>query len=356
MKNTLIIISLLLSGSYLFQSCTQESRAAELSKTEQPSPKAIPVKVIAVEATNAPIPIETSGMVKAQNNTKLGFKIGGVIETISANEGDWVKKGQVLARLAQTEIDAQVKQADIALKKAERDLERIENMFRDSVATLENVQDLTTARDVAEAMLEIAAFNREHALIRAPSGGKVLHKLAEAGEVCSPGTPILILNAEEHQPVIEVGITDREVVRIKIGDKARVHFDPFPGEAIPGWITDIAPQAEARTGLFTVEISLQKGDYPIRNGFFGQVELLPSQQYAYYPVPVSAIVEGDNQNISVFIPQGLGQVKKVQLQNYQIEADFIAVPVKGNPEIREVITDGATYLEDGNRIKVEGRR
>ncbi|MDV7400678.1 hypothetical protein RZS08_55190, partial [Arthrospira platensis SPKY1] len=94
-----------------------------------------------------------------------------------------------------TEIEAQVRQAKEGLDKARRDLQRAQNLYADSIATLEQVQNATTAVEVATQSVEIAEFNRQFSEIRAPFAGKVVAKLLNEGEVTGPGTPVFYLIA-----------------------------------------------------------------------------------------------------------------------------------------------------------------
>ncbi|MEM1123267.1 MAG: biotin/lipoyl-binding protein, partial [Bacteroidota bacterium] len=148
------------------------------------------VRVANVELTNAPIPIEASGTIGSKAEINLSFKIGGVIQNLYAKETQRVKKGQVLATLRTTEIDAQVMKAQQGVKKAERDLDRIKKMYADTAATLENVEDLTTRLNVAKSDLEIAQFNQQYAKIIAPVNGRVLKRFVENNELTGPGSPI----------------------------------------------------------------------------------------------------------------------------------------------------------------------
>ena len=132
------------------------------------------VLVADIDKTDRPLPVRTSGRLSTKAEVRLSFKIGGIVEGIYAEEGQRVRRGATLARLNLAEIDAQVLQATSALDKAKRDLGRVEGLYKDSVATLEQYQDAQTGLDIAEANVRIANFNRKHAEIVAPAGGRIL--------------------------------------------------------------------------------------------------------------------------------------------------------------------------------------
>jgi multidrug efflux system membrane fusion protein len=168
---------------------------AEAERSDAPETAPTPVKTTPATARTTPLPIRTSGQLASQAEVQLAFKVGGIIQDLRVDEGDQVRAGQTLARLDLSEIDAQVQEAKSALEKAQRDLKRTRQLYRDSVATLAEKQNAETAVETAEARLQTARFNREHAVIEAPESGRILRRHAEAGEQVGPGTPVLTLGA-----------------------------------------------------------------------------------------------------------------------------------------------------------------
>ncbi|MEM7657097.1 MAG: biotin/lipoyl-binding protein, partial [Bacteroidota bacterium] len=144
MKFPLISIFILLAVALM--ACQSEPTPP----SEPLAPKAIPVVLEKVTTTEEQIAIPMSGVLAAREEMQLGFKVGGLIQTVLVREGQTVRKGQALAKIDPLEIEAQVSQANSQLEKIKRDLARVENLYADSVATLEQVQDLRTALEVAE--------------------------------------------------------------------------------------------------------------------------------------------------------------------------------------------------------------
>ena len=130
----------------------------------------ISVLLAPVEQRELAEPLRTFGRLAAPREIKLSFKIGGIIEEILVSEGQRVQKGQVLARLNLSEIGSQVQQARSVFDKAQRDFKRVDNLYQEKAATLEQHQNVQTALQVAQAQLDMAEFNLRYAEIRAPSG------------------------------------------------------------------------------------------------------------------------------------------------------------------------------------------
>ena len=121
--------------------------------------KALQVKLWKVEVREYKIPVRAVGMLSTTTEMKLGFKTGGIVRRVNTKEGASVKRGEVLAVLDLSEIDAQVNQARIGLDKAERDLNRARNLYQDSVATLEQYQNANSAFELAQSQKRVADFN-----------------------------------------------------------------------------------------------------------------------------------------------------------------------------------------------------
>ncbi|WP_315820589.1 efflux RND transporter periplasmic adaptor subunit [Paraflavitalea speifideaquila] len=117
-----------------------------------------------------------SGTIASTSQATLSFKTGGIISKIYVKEGDHVAKGQLLATLDLTEINAQVQQAVQGSEKAQRDVTRARNLYNDTVATLEQLQNATTQQQVAAEGLRIARFNQQYAQIRATENGTILKR------------------------------------------------------------------------------------------------------------------------------------------------------------------------------------
>ncbi len=311
------------------------------------------VRVANIELTSAPIPIIASGMVGAKSELKLGFKTGGVIKRMYVDETQRVRKGQTLATLRTTEIDAQVRKAKKGVEKATRDLMRIKQMYLDSVATLENVENLTTALDLAKSDLEIATFNQEYSKVISPVSGKVMKKMAENNELVGPGVPVYIIATNSGKGYnLNIGVADKDIIRIKLGDQATVQFDAFPADEFSASVTEIAETADPRTGVFPVELSIRpQKEKALRNGFVGKVALLPSAQSSYFKIPMNALVEGYKEKANIYILNG-ETAKKISIQPIYIGKDFFTISSDNLDGMEQVITDGAAYLKDGMAVKV----
>lgn len=335
----------------IYAACSPAPSAA--TDTEPFEESAIAVRGAQIQPTTAPIPVLTSGKVAAGTETHLAVKIGGIIERLHADEGDMVRKGQLLARIGQPEIGAQVAQVQSGLDKATRDYERATRLYADTVITLEQLQNLQTAKEVATAQVRQASASVGYANLYAPATGKVLKRMAERGEFAAPGTPLFIIETREAQATVRAGLVDREMVRVWEGDTAQIVLDAYPNKIFKGLVRDKGEVANPQTGLFEVELSLDDEGFQVLNGFVAKIHIYPLRQEAYYQIPVDAIVESEAQSVSVYVPGEHLQVANKQIiSQYTIVGEFMLVPASQLPKLDYVITEGARYLSAGDSIRL----
>lgn len=352
MKYPILSLLLVVSLFSCKETYVSQEEIAESTKNNIPA-----VRVTQPVLSSEPIPIEASGVVGSKTELNLSFKIGGFIEQLNVRENQRVKKGQILAAIRTTEIDAQVMKAKQAAEKAKRDYVRILKMYADSVATLENVEDLNTQLEVAKSDLAIAEFNQQYAKIISPVSGRVIRKFAETNELITPGKPVFQIASNNGKGfVLNIGVADKEVIKLKQGDRAEVRFDAFPNKMIPASLTEISESADARTGVFPIELTLayQKG-IQLRNGFIGKVKLFPSNIASYYKIPIKALVEGYKDKANIYTVEN-NRAKKLSIQPIYIGNDFFTISKDQLNNIPTIITDGAAYVKEDMEVKVVGKK
>jgi RND family efflux transporter MFP subunit len=292
------------------------------------------------------------GLLTPKDEARLSFKVGGVIEFIRVEEGQSVKAGQLLAVLKQTEIGASLEQAHQATAKAHRDLDRAKALLADGVTTEEQVQDLTTAFEMASAAQSGTEFNAAYARIVASVDGVVLRKLAEANEVVQPGQTVLVLGGANRGWVVRIGLADRDAVRMHLGDAARIEFDAWPGRVFAGRVSNISSAADSGTGTFTVEVQVDTGGARFVQGLVAKVVLTPQGTGQVQVIPVQALLEANDKEAGVFVlDEAVQEVHRVSIQIGRMNAGQIEV-LNGLTAGAQVVTDGAAFLENGERVRV----
>jgi membrane fusion protein, multidrug efflux system len=326
-----------------------DNKAAVTPPAEIP----IPVVVQPVVTGDQGRILQYSGLIASNAESHLSFKIGGIISRIYVKEGDHVAAGQLLATLDLTEIDAQVQQAGQNVEKAQRDENRLKNLYRDTVASLEQLQNIHTQLSVATESLHIASFNRQYAQIRASTSGTILQKLMNEGEYASSGTAILLFNGTAaNDCVVRFGVSDKDWAVLRKGDKATVSIDAYPDQPFSGTITKLAEGADADNGTYPVEVTVLPAGHKLAPGLFCTLRLQPPSHTIYSFIPASALAEGEGSTGFVYtLNADKMTVKKIPVHVAFLQGDQIAVNA-GLDHVQQVITEGVGYLTDGATVRV----
>ena len=316
--------------------------------------RAIPVQLAEVKYEKRSLPIQRSGLLSAKTEAKLSFKVGGILEDIRVEEGQTVRKDQLLASLALNEMQAYVDQARGGYEKAQRDLERVMRLWNDKVTTLEQKQDAETGFQIARANLNIAEFNLRHARIYAPANGKILKRFAEKNELVSAGMPIFYFSSTSSKWVMRLGVADNEVVLIQKGDSAVITLEAYPALKLSGAVSELAETIDPSSGTFEIEVELLDFPPKLISGFVGRVEIFPAADHHFYIVPIDALMEAEDKHgfIYTLLPAG-NRVKKIPVIIDHFTDDYAAIsPSSDLPNISRVIITGSAYLSDSALVKV----
>jgi RND family efflux transporter MFP subunit len=351
-KSTINYVSALVSILVLaaiVQACTDSNgKANSIPRKSEP----IPVKITLIEKSVSAPTILVSGQLTTDDETILSFKVNGVVKDVFVKEGDKVNKGQLLATLDLTEINAQVAQARLGFEKAQRDFQRVTNLHKDSVATLEQLQNSQTALSVAKEFLDAANFNRSFAEIHAPASGFVLRKFANAGQVVSTGNPVLQTNGiAQSSWILKTGVSDKQWARIKLNDKANVKLDAFPDRTFQATVIRKAGTSDLQTGAFTVELKVNSEDVRLATGMFGSAELQSGDAKNSWSVPYEAVLDANGNEGFIFVTTDNQIVKRkaVVIESFDGEVIHISEGLEGNEAL---IVAGSAYLSDGSPIVV----
>lgn len=348
MQKIYLPVSILLFAVLVQAGC--KSSPKETSQSED----VIPVRILSLVQDSITSSFSAAGQFTTDDETILAFKNGGIIQRVYVKEGDAVSKGQLLATVNLTEVNAMVEQASQAYQKAKRDFERASNLYRDSVATLEQMQNAKTAMEVARQQYTSAGFNQSYSEIRADKSGYVLRRFANEGQVVGPGTPVLQINgAAAGKWILKAGVSDYQWAQIKPGDKAVVTTDVAPGKSFAAQVTKKSEGVDPQSGTFQVQ--LQLSEVPagkLASGLFGKAQFFPSQSIHAWAVPYDALLDGDANNAYVFVTDDMKTARKVKVQVARVASNQVMIS-GGLEGVKALIISGSAYLNDGSTIRVD---
>ncbi len=342
-----LIVPVLVSASLV--SCT-DSKSESLKIVRKSDP--IPVKILELESIDQSTPILTSGKITTDNETQLAFKTGGVLDQVFVQEGDRINRGQLLATLNLREINAVVSQSKFLLEKSQRDFERTENLFRDSVATLEQMQNARTALDVAREQLQATEFNKQFSKIVAPQNGFVLRKFVNPGQVIAIGAPVLLVNGVSNNGwLLRVNASDKQWAAIQLNNKANVTLDAFAGREFQAKVLRKSETSDPATGTFSVDLLVKNEDEKLVSGMFGSAKITTARKTKVWSVPYEAVLDANGNEGFVFVTPDYKTAIKVPVTISSIEKDKVSI-TGGFEKVSTLIVSGSAYLNDQADITI----
>ncbi|WP_411887625.1 efflux RND transporter periplasmic adaptor subunit [Hydrocarboniphaga effusa] len=328
----------------------------QASSAPAPATQARTVRAAQVETGPARPAIRASGLLTAVNESSLSFRSAGTVRSVEVRAGASVKAGQLLATLETPELDAGLRQARERLAQRRRDRERADRLFADEALSREERDNAHTAEALASADLQAARF-RSQLQIRAPGDGVVLRRLVEPGANVSAGGTVLVIGRQSGDSglALRVGLSDRDVVSLRLGDPAQLRFAAYGDRRFTGHVSEIAASTDALLGSYAVQITLADAAPGMSSGMIGSARIAARDQDAQRRsyLPLTALVDGDQAAVRVFLLDG-ERVRERELAVAFIDGERVALATE-LPANSRVITDGATELRDGDPVRVVDR-
>jgi len=312
-------------------------------------PQGIRVTVAVAEVSGGAggqaIGITANGYVVARTQASVSSRISGRLEYLGVEEGSVVRKGDVLARLENTDYRATVVQAEAQLSSAgagEReaqadrdrlalDLDRAQRLYERDFGTREAVERLAAQVAAAEARVElqqaqsevaaaaiaVAKANLENTFIRAPFDGTVLRKDAEVGEVVAPAATgggltrgAVVTMADLETLEVEVDVNEAYISQVLDGQEARIILDAYPDASFAGEVRQIVPTADRQRATVQVKVSILERDPRILTEMGVRVEFIErasgeaGMQPSRIMVPAQAVRDDAGQSIVWIVREG----------------------------------------------------
>lgn len=316
----------------------------------------------------APSPVETAlvtegdiarvivlpGTVEPIRTVGVNAQVAGGLLEVSVEEGDRVEEGQVVARLDDRELQAQLRSAEASYEVAEASFDRARQLLERQVITQPEYEAERTAFEAARAQLDQLRTRVGFTEVRAPIGGVVTAKLVESGDVVGNQARLLEV-AEVDTMVVRVSVSELDIVQIREGDPVEVTLDALPGEVLRATVRRVFPGADPTTRLVPVEVALSSADgRRTLPGFLARVSFELDPKPNARLIPASAIVSRGG-------GEGVYLVSDSTVVLRSVTPGLTAgdkVEIVGGLEVGDrVVTLGANLLRDGGRIRdVTGQR
>ncbi len=291
--------------------------------------------------------VSTTGFLSCQASGEVKFSKHGRIKEIVGQEGDYVKEGQILAKLEDEKERLSLLQAENALKEAEWELESARLSSPKSVVEKKE-------RQLRERKLELELKRKdlEDTLLKAPFSGMVSKIHVEKGEIVSgeavSASKAILRLIDTSRLFAEVAVDEVDIAQLRLGQRAQVTIDAYPDEIFAGKVVYIAPETTTSQGLVVVEvkIELEKVDSRLKPGFTASADIIVGEAKNVLFLPVEAVNETERGDFVMVSKDHSPTRRKVTL----------GISDGTNVEIKRGLEEGETVLSSGLEKLIEQRR
>ncbi len=338
------LVPAVLACALILGACAQEeaSESEATETTEEEEVVAVPVEVgmpvrgdiFAVYSGTAPI--------EAFAEADVIAKVAGEVREILAEEGDVVRKGQILARLDGDRLRLELNQSEANLRKLQRDYERNVDLKEKGLISSGDFDKIRYDMEALEASYNLAKLELDYTQIRAPIDGVVSNRFVRIGNTVSVNDPVFEVTSLD--PLVAyLHVPEREYRNIREGQVAGIDIDALAGQRIVAEVTRVSPVVDPETGTFKITIEISDEQRRIKPGMFGRISIVYDQHANVLQVPRSAILE-DGGATSVFVVEDDKAIRRTVVTGYS-NAGMIEV-VEGLADGDRVITVGQIGLKD----------
>jgi RND family efflux transporter MFP subunit len=314
---------------------------------------AVPVSVIKVAPQNFAGYLEVQGRVDFDQNATVGARAAGTLTSVRVQRGDQVRKGQVLATVDASILDANIAELRTRMDLAKTIYDKQAGLWKQQIGT--EVQYLQAKNNYEALQRNLGSLNQQKALynVVAPYSGVVDNVLPKLGETVAPGAPVVQLNSGQGGKVL-ADVSEAYAGSIKAGDKALVTLPDMGSEEIESTVRTVSRTISATSRTFTVELRLPGNvAAKLRPNMVATVRIKNYGNSSATVLPVD-LIQHDEENAYVLVVSKDGgkavAVKRVIKtgQTYNGKQEVLSGLKAGD----EVISAGYQNLNDGQTVKV----
>ena len=269
-----------------------------------------PVPVEVQKPTRGDIYASYSGTapIEAFAEADVVAKVAGEVRFIGVEEGDTVKKGQVLARLDGDRLRLELNETEARLQKLQRDYERNVDLSSKGLVSAGDFEKIKYDMEALQAAYNLARLELDYTQIRAPIDGVISERFIKIGNTLAVNDPVFRITGLD--PLVAyLHAPEREFSRIRPGQPVGLQIDALAGPPIIASVSRVSPVIDPVSGTFKITIEISDASRRIKPGMFARIGIVYDNHENALQVPRSALVE-DLGETSVFVVEDAVAVRK----------------------------------------------
>ncbi|WP_028767006.1 efflux RND transporter periplasmic adaptor subunit [Shewanella fidelis] len=340
-KNT-IILPLLLTATLLTGCGGNEEQQKEEEKY------AVPVETTTVVQGDVSSFYSTTATLEAPQEAKVVTRVAGLIESLQVEEGDRVKKGQLLAIIdsKRQKFDLDRSQAEVEI--IEQELNRLKKINNKEFFSADSMAKLEYNLQAAIAKRDLAALYVQESMIRSPIDGVIATRFVKSGNMAKEFDELFyVVNQDELYGIVH--LPEQQLQHLRLGQDAEIYANKHTEQTTHATVLRISPIVDAQSGTFKVTLSVPNKNATLKAGMFTRVELKYDTHTNVITVPYNALVNQDNE-YALYVIDGENANRRSVSLGYR-EADTVEV-VSGIEPGEQIVIRGQQNLKDQSLVEV----
>lgn len=313
--------------------------------------RAMAVHVVAYQVASQPIEerLELVGTLAANEVIEIQSELDGAVEELRAEEGQAVRRGDMLFRIDEAKLQAAYREANANLELAKTTLERYRVLVANGAVSKQEYDQAQATYQTRLAAAELALEQLRDARITAPFDGVLGARLVSVGQFVTKGTRLTTLISQDPMKA-EFRVPERYLSRVAVGQAVDLGVAAYPEERFAGTVFFIEPQIDEATRTALVKARVPNPDGRLRRGMFASLALIVSMREQALVIPESALLlRGDE--TSVFVIEGNTAMPRPVTTGLRLPG---RVEVTGGlSEGALVVIEGTQKLAPGAAVSVE---
>lgn len=311
----------------------------------------VPVEVAAITSGDIAAYFTGTATIGAEEETGVVAKVGGVVKELLVEEGQYVKIGDILAKLDDEKISVQLAQARASLDKLASAYERNVNLHNQKLISTEAFQQSKYEYDQQKAAYDLAELDLKYTSIRTPISGVVSERLIKIGNMVLPNQSVFRVAGLD--PLIAVlHVPERQLGKLRVGLAAQLTIDACGANPFTGHIKRISPVIDPATGTVKVTVEVRDPSRRLKPGMFARINIIHDVHENILKAPKDAIISEDRES-SVFIVRDSIAYRQLVETGY-VNTTHVEV-VTGLKAGDTVVTTGKASLKDSTKVQIVAR-
>lgn len=356
-----ILLSSAIIAATLLTACSEPEANEEDKKVAE---FAIPVTIATIERKDVSSNFHTTATLASRNEADIITRVTGIIEELTVEEGDYVEKGQLLAKVDARRYQLALDKAEAELAGIDQELKRLSLMAEKQLVSASASDKLKYQYRAAIAARELAALDLKDSQIVSPISGYVSKRFIRTGHF-TQGYQKLFHIVDQSSLEAIVYLPEHQLSNVQLGQQAVLQFSARQDKKFIAQVRSISPVIDSRSGTFKVILSLSNEKMILKPGMFAQIALTFDTHKDTLTIPTDAIITLDNQSkiyvvkdnkaVEVLINRGFSQEQLTEISGDLQEGDSVVVNGQHNLKadaLVEILNAKASDEDNTNKEKL----